>query len=243
MIDPKYLRKDGKLKSQGVPLGVKEIWFLQKAREVHGPKYSYKHADFSNTHQDSSIECPLHGIFIQTLNNHLRGRGCPECAKISKTKTTQEAILSFIDIHQDTYDYSLVNYSKKDDKVVILCKKHGAFSQTPNNHLSGNGCPKCQNKDFKILYLLKCRNTNLIKIGITGNLHRRIKSIQGDLHVLGAYLVPNPVATESQLHNKFKQLAVYNPTVRNGNTEFFRLNTQEVESLQEQLIREVLTCV
>ena len=47
-------------------------------------------------------------------------------------------------IHGDNYDYSLVNYKKSKEKVIIICKKHGEFKQTPNSHLKGNGCPICK---------------------------------------------------------------------------------------------------
>jgi len=41
------------------------------------------------------------------------------------------------------YDYSLVEYKNAHIKVKIVCIEHGVFEQTPNNHLQGNGCPKC----------------------------------------------------------------------------------------------------
>lgn len=45
--------------------------------------------------------------------------------------------------HGDLYDYSKVEYNGRDKPVLIICKKHGVFSQTPHDHLSGCGCPKC----------------------------------------------------------------------------------------------------
>ena len=41
------------------------------------------------------------------------------------------------------YDYTLVKYKNNHEKVTIICPKHGAFHQRPNNHLNGAGCPKC----------------------------------------------------------------------------------------------------
>jgi len=29
------------------------------------------------------------------------------------------------------------------EQIKIICKIHGIFSQSPNDHLSGNGCQKC----------------------------------------------------------------------------------------------------
>lgn len=44
-------------------------------------------------------------------------------------------------IHGDLYDYSRVNYTGSQVKVLIIDPEHGEFWQTPNKHLSGRGCP------------------------------------------------------------------------------------------------------
>lgn len=47
-------------------------------------------------------------------------------------------------VHGDRYDYSNVDYKNSGTKVIIICKEHGEFQQTPNNHLHGGyGCCKC----------------------------------------------------------------------------------------------------
>lgn len=45
------------------------------------------------------------------------------------------------------YDYSRVIYKNVTDKVEIICKQHGEFFKSPNNHLNGQGCPKCGRKN------------------------------------------------------------------------------------------------
>src|SRR5690606_19492574 len=45
--------------------------------------------------------------------------------------------------HGDEYDYSLVKYINHHTKVEIICKRHGSFWQSPNNHIRGQCCPKC----------------------------------------------------------------------------------------------------
>lgn len=60
-----------------------------------------------------------------------------------KRLTTEEFIKKAIEIHGDKYDYSLVNYINSKEKVIILCKEHGAFKQTPGDHLTGRGCRHC----------------------------------------------------------------------------------------------------
>lgn len=47
-------------------------------------------------------------------------------------------------IHGNRYGYDFVNYLSSKKKVEIICSVHGSFEQTPSNHLSGRGCPKCK---------------------------------------------------------------------------------------------------
>lgn len=46
-------------------------------------------------------------------------------------------------IHNYIYDYSRVCYKNSNEKVCIVCKKHGEFWQRPADHVRGIGCPKC----------------------------------------------------------------------------------------------------
>ena len=55
-----------------------------------------------------------------------------------------EKILKYQKVHNNFYDYSLVDHKKSNDKIEIICPIHGVFSQMPSNHLQGKGCPKCK---------------------------------------------------------------------------------------------------
>ena len=57
--------------------------------------------------------------------------------------TTKEFIKKAQEVHGDRYDYSKVEYASMFSKVTIICPKHGAFLQVPSVHLSGVGCPVC----------------------------------------------------------------------------------------------------
>jgi superfamily II DNA or RNA helicase len=63
-----------------------------------------------------------------------------------KRLTQNQVLENFRKVHGDKYDYSLVNYTKTSQKVKIICIRHGAFDQRPNDHLQGNGCPICVGK-------------------------------------------------------------------------------------------------
>ena len=62
---------------------------------------------------------------------------------IMKKLTTQEFIEKAIKIHGDKYDYYKTIYIKSSVPSIIKCSIHGFFKQKPNNHLNGQGCPKC----------------------------------------------------------------------------------------------------
>lgn len=49
----------------------------------------------------------------------------------------------FNKVHSNTYNYNKVVFRANAVKVTIVCKVHGEFEQTPNNHLCGDTCPKC----------------------------------------------------------------------------------------------------
>lgn len=42
-------------------------------------------------------------------------------------------------VHGNTYDYSKVKYENAKKNVIIICRIHGEFLQSPSNHLKGQG--------------------------------------------------------------------------------------------------------
>jgi len=123
--------------------------FVCKAKQVHCLHgYEYAKVIYINSNIPVHIICPSHGSFYQRPDNHLSGARCPKCATINRLKFRRSNIDNFIGnsnkIHGSKYDYSKSIYGKNNtEKVVIICKKHGKFLQTPNDHLNGCGCPKC----------------------------------------------------------------------------------------------------
>ena len=116
--------------------------FIAKATKKQGNRYDYSLVDYINAKTKVEIICSEHGIFPQTPNNHLNGKGCPDCYGNNKSDTEQFKEKSDIK-HNFKYDYSLVNYINAKTKVEIICLIHGSFPQTPSDHLSGKGCPDC----------------------------------------------------------------------------------------------------
>lgn len=57
-------------------------------------------------------------------------------------------------VHNNKYEYKeeWFNNISSDYKCLILCPKHGEFSQKIHNHLMGQGCPKCRIEKQKGAY-------------------------------------------------------------------------------------------
>lgn len=53
--------------------------FIEKAKLIHGDKYGYSQVYYKTAIDKIIITCYKHGVFKQTPNGHLCGKGCPSC--------------------------------------------------------------------------------------------------------------------------------------------------------------------
>lgn len=133
--------------------------YIQDCKNKFGNKYDYSLIkNYENCNIKVDIICIEHGIFQQTLRQHLKRTGCPYCA--GKKMNTDLFIYKSNEIHNNIYDYSLTEYKRASDKVKITCKEHGVFEQMAYVHLQGSGCPICKNSkgEAKITNILTKNN-------------------------------------------------------------------------------------
>ena len=127
------------------------ISFVQNAKEVHGDDYIYTKSEYIDSKTKVCIICPKHGEFWQKPYKHLCGQGCLKCYNERRKnilRLTNEVFKErSFKIHGNKYIYDKIEYDGASKKVCIICPEHGEFWQTPNNHLSGHGCPKCAIKE------------------------------------------------------------------------------------------------
>ena len=139
-------KKCAKYKARQLYLDTTDI-FITNAKNVHGNLYDYSMVDYIDSHTKVKIICTIHGIFEQVPNSHLQGSTCFFCAKEKIANIHRSCTEEFIEkakiVHKDKYDYTETVYIGNNEKVIIICKKHGKFEQVPSSHLSGNGCYKC----------------------------------------------------------------------------------------------------
>lgn len=122
---------------------------IERANIVHHNKYIYTKSIYKGEKNEMCIICPIHGEFWQRPDHHLQGSGCQECAleKLSQlfSDTTDDFIEKSHNVHGNTYIYNKTDLNNRDEKgrIIITCRFHGDFKQTPTHHLQGQGCPIC----------------------------------------------------------------------------------------------------
>lgn len=139
----------------------KYIKFIEKVKNIHGDSIDLTKVEYVDSKTKVCLICHEkdengveHGEYWQTPANCIRGQKCPKCANKKrgpsneKRMTTDKFILEANKVHNNKYDYSQTTYINTNTKVDIICQKHGLFCQLPYAHLSGQGCPKCNGKDF-----------------------------------------------------------------------------------------------
>lgn len=115
--------------------------FVQKSTQVHNGKYDYSKVTYVNSKEKVCIICPEHGEFWQAPGTHLLGCGCSKCSgQYMDTDYFKEKASI---VHDNKYDYSLVDYKGNLERIKIICPIHGVFEQVASYHLAGNGCPMC----------------------------------------------------------------------------------------------------
>ena len=213
--------------------------------KTHKNKYDYSKVHYKGTKNKVTIICPIHGEFMQNASNHIQGQGCPRCGDINRvnslTKSKEQIIKEFKKIHKNKYNYEKVEYLGSHISITIICPTHGSFKQTPANHLTGCGCPKCAKYGFNInkpaiLYYLKLITNDdkiLYKIGITNRIVAErfslkelkiIQIIKQETFLLGK----DAYDKEQEILKKYSEYIYKGPRVlNNGNTELFTCNVFE----------------
>ena len=116
--------------------------YIEKANKVHKNKYDYSLVEYKTNKDKVIIICKEHGEFEQIAGGHLSGWGCSKCSE-RYSYSTEEFIEKANEVHKNRYGYSLTEYKKTEDKIKIICNKHGVFEQIAKVHLKGHGCQKC----------------------------------------------------------------------------------------------------
>jgi len=155
--------------------------FIQKANKIHNNKYDYSLVDYKHSHQKIKIICSKHGVFEQVASSHLNGCGCNNCFINNQSGDFNHFYNLSVKIHNNKYDYSLVDYKNMKTKVKIICPKHGVFEQCPDNHIHNQGCPQCISKNYVSKSELDIRNWIKSYVTIDTNNKKLISPYEVDI--------------------------------------------------------------
>lgn len=102
--------------------------------------------------------CEKHGVYEQSIYEHLRSCRCPKCARASRKreKYSQEHNKEYFEFVRDDCEKDLQGSSdlskclngEKDpyDRVMFICKDHGTYVQSLAYHKLHSYCPICQGR-------------------------------------------------------------------------------------------------
>ena len=129
-------------------------------------KLKFTALDFSatvyrNTNTNITVVCKVHGSFTARPCRMLTTEcGCTKCNEESRTaRRLHKLKASIISKHKTAYTYPFLEEELKTlySKITIVCKIHGTFTQTVEDHLTSvTGCPKCS-----IIKAAKQKESNL----------------------------------------------------------------------------------
>lgn len=98
--------------------------FISKARNKHADRYDYSLVNYIESKYKIKIICNDHGIFEQTANSHLHGKGCPKCSN-------QYSDCIYIwNAYADVYKIGICNFGRVSERIAEVAKAHG---YTPTN--------------------------------------------------------------------------------------------------------------
>jgi hypothetical protein len=153
--------------------------FVDKARMVHNYKYKYDSVKYKNNRTKVLIHCPSHGSFAQSPASHLRGSGCPTCAKSNISSASSDWLNSVAtstgcwiqhggnvgEFRIPGTKYKADGYCKETNTIFEFHgdKWHGNLDILPND-------AKCHPKDSNITAIelyqkTKAREQEIVKLG------------------------------------------------------------------------------
>ena len=155
-------------------------------------------------------------------NSILSGSRCPNCYKLSQTKTYEQYKKELLSTEYEALEPYINDRTKILHKHTICGFK---WNVRPNDILNGHGCSSCANINSKFIYYIYFPKLDLYKIGVTNNIDVRIRSFGHKANLLFA----QEYETGSQAYNVeqkiLKWLApklVNTGLLKSGNTETFK---------------------
>ena len=162
--------------------------FVLALNKKHQNKYSYSFLSKNPRVKDFvEVSCPIHGVFLQRIQSHLAGQGCPKCYE--NNKSGQNSLFSFdenewtdlfSDKHaKDEYEYRFPENFNQYSKIETFCRTcNTSFLIVPYAHKIGKyKCPNCYPGNVSS-YEIEIR-TFLSELGISFESNKKFSFLNG----------------------------------------------------------------
>jgi hypothetical protein len=172
-------------------------------------------------------------------------------------KLTQEIILNrFKKVFGDDYDYSKVIFTKVQEKVTIICRKHGEFLMRPKAHYDDRrGCPDCDNSGKsgfshnskwilrpKFVYLIEVVNDveKFLKFGVTVEDEIKTRFQKGQIPYIYNILFEKYVKDGKKAHEIEEKIKTKYPKISFEPSKPFRGHTECLEhSIKDHILKDL----
>ena len=156
--------------------------FIEKANKRHDNKYEYSNVEYTSSKDKVNIICNEHGVFNQTPNDHINGKGCPKCG-LKYNKLEQEikdyiselGVLFYSNIKNVIHPFELDIHIPSHNIAIEFngLYWHSEIYKTNNYHL--NKTELCEKKGIQLIQIfedewlfkqdiVKSRLLNLLKL-------------------------------------------------------------------------------
>lgn len=104
------------------------------------------------TYNNGLVICPIHGNTGYSIHEHLKTtHGCNKCYEDSRRMLIPEYLERANKIHNNKYQYELLNFKSVSDEIKIICPIHGEFKQKAGAHLyEKKGCRQCSHNKMSL---------------------------------------------------------------------------------------------
>ena len=126
-------------------------------------------------------QCELGHIWNAVMKSRTRGSSCPYCTGKKVLVGFNDLVTTHSEIAAEAHGWNPTVVSRgSDSKHKWRCPKGHVYLCTASNRVAGTGCPSCAETGFNpskpgCLYLIESVERDMLQIGITNDLKRRLK--------------------------------------------------------------------
>lgn len=126
----------------------KQDEYIDGCISTHGEIYDLSDVVYTKSRENVTPICRKHGKWEVNAASFLSGCGCPKCMvdkMVERNTLTQEDYIKRCEnTHHNIYDLSDVIFTRIQNYVTPICRKHGKWKTQAGSFARGHGCPHCK---------------------------------------------------------------------------------------------------